>query len=196
MHKNPMSKGVDLSQLLEHWPRLLGPYLADRIRPIRFDRGISICEVSSAALIQEFSFVQREILAKLRLHSGGELIRSIQCVTQAAPRQQNHQQLEQITTAYTQRQKALSEQMTPSPLALWEEEQLRRYTQTIPDEKIRDKAQLFMQSLMQRQRVLEAKRWPHCSACQTYYEPMYTQCPYCNLFVFAKTDNEDETESC
>ena len=184
MHKHPMAKGVDLTQLLQHWPSLLGPYLADRIRPVRFDRGILVCEVSSAALIQEFSFLQREILSKLRLHSGGELIRSIQCVVQAAPRQQNTQQLDNITAAYVQRQRQFDTDTPSPPVALWEEEQLRRYASHISDDRIREKAQKFMHSLMQRQKYLEAKHWPHCDLCQTYFEPIYSQCPYCHLFIF------------
>lgn len=185
MRAYPITK-VDLARFLEQWPALLGPYLADRIRPVRIERGTLICEVSSAALIQEFSFLQREILAKLRLQNAGQLIRSIKCVTQTADWDKKHQQLDQITQAYAQRKQVLTENMIPSPLALWEEEQLRRYTQDIGDEKLREKAQRLMLLLMQRQRVLEAKNWPHCQGCQTYFEPMYTQCPYCHLFIFEK----------
>lgn len=194
MRAYPITK-VDLALFLEQWPTLLGPYLAERIRPVRIERGTLVCEVSSAALIQEFSFLQREILAKLRLQNAGQLIRNIKCVTQTADWDKKNQQLNHITEAFAQRKQALTENMTPSPLALWEEEQLRRYTQGIADEKLREKAQRLMLLLMQRQRVLEAKHWPHCNDCQTYYEPMYTRCPYCHLFVFEKETSYGSDEA-
>ena len=110
-------------------------------------------------------------------------------MTQTAPRQQNSQQLENITTAYAQRQRQFDNDIASPPVALWEDEQLRRYAAKITDDRIREKAQQFMHSLMQRQKYLEAKRWPHCDLCQTFFEPIYTQCPYCHLFIFEPESN-------
>ncbi len=185
LHHHPMSKGVDLNHLLQEWPNLLGTYLARRIHPVRFERGVLICQVSSPALIQEFSFVQDQILTKLRTYSGGELIRSIRCVTQVASRQQNHQQLEDIQQAYQQRQKQYNTSTEASPqLQAWEEELIRRQAASIPDDKLREKTEQVIQSLLRRQKYLKSRKWSNCERCQTYYEPIYTRCPYCHLFVF------------
>ena len=182
---NPMVKAGDITPLLQHWGQLLGPYLAERIRPVRFERGQLICQVSSPALIQEFSFVQREILAKLRLFSGGELIRSIKCVTQPGPRQQQSEELARIQTAQAQRENQY-QKMKETPLAPWEEELIRRQTRAISDTAMREQVERMLQAMTRRKKQLQSQNWPHCLTCQSFFEPVYTRCPYCHLFVFAE----------
>lgn len=165
-------------RLLERWPELLGDYLADRLIPVSFERGILVCQVMYSGLIQELQFLERDILGKLRLFEGGEGIRKLKLVAGVPLRKQDEHQLEKI-------EKARQQRMSPYHLkrglgaSASELARLERETLTIANPELRQRTQQLFQVMIQRQKQLQQQHWHVCQKCHTYYEPAYKYCPYC-----------------
>ena len=65
-------------QLMEEWPKLVGPQISGHARPGKVERKILFVYVTSSAWLQELtSFGQREILKKVQDNFGADRIRSI-----------------------------------------------------------------------------------------------------------------------
>lgn len=178
LRQHPMQEGLNMAGLLERWPELLGDYLADRLTPVTFERGTLVCQVMYSGLIQELQFLERDILAKLRLYEGGESIRKLKLVAGAPLRRQDEAQLVRIEKARQQRISPyqLQRASRPTPKEL---DRLERETGTISNPELRQRTQQLFQVMIQRQKQLEQQHWHVCQSCNTYYEPIYTSCPYC-----------------
>lgn len=178
LRQHPIQEGLNMARLLERWPELLGDYLADRLVPVSFERGTLVCQVVYSGLVQELQFLERDILAKLRLFDGGEGIRKLKLVAGAPLRKQDEHQLQQIEKARQQRMLPyhLKRAMAPSASEL---ARLERETTTISNPELRQRTQQLFQVMIQRQKQLQQQHWHVCQCCHTYYEPAYKVCPYC-----------------
>ncbi len=179
--ENHQSKqSFNLLNILKRWDDLLGPFLAAQITPVAYQKGVLICQVSHSTLIQELRFIEKDIINKLRFINGGEKIRALKLVVSAPNRRQDSEQLTQISTAFQQRYQSLCLPTTPVDLSVAETQQIYVESQIIQDEKLRIRSRKLIQALSKRQKQLAAKHWPVCTACQSYYEPLYRACPYCH----------------
>lgn len=178
LRQHPIQEGLNMARLLEHWPELLGDYLSDRLVPVSFERGTLVCQVLTSGLIQELQFLERDILGKLRLFEGGEGIRRLKLVAGAPLRKQDVQQLQQIEQARQQRMTPYRLSGTSRPSAS-EMARLEKETGTIANPELRQRTQQLFQVMIQRQKQLQQQKWHVCQNCSTYYEPVYTSCPYC-----------------
>lgn len=179
LRKHPIQEGLNMARLLDHWPELLGDYLAERLIPVSYERGTLVCQVLYSGLIQELQFLERDILGKLRLFDGGEGIQRLKLVAGAPLRRQDDGQLKQIEKARQQRMSPYkigrdTTRATPSELARLEKETL-----SISNPELRQRTQQLFQVMIQRQKQLQKEHWRVCQTCNTYYEPGYKQCPYC-----------------
>lgn len=178
LRQHPIQQGLNMAKLLESWPDLLGDYLAERLVPVTFDKGILVCQVVSSGLVQELQFLEADILSKLKLFEGGAKIRKLKLVAGNPMRKQDSQQLQQIEKARQQRLNAyhLVNSGRPSALDL---AQLEQQTEAITDPELRQKTSKLFQAMILRQKQLQAQKWQACKRCHTYYEPGYKECPYC-----------------
>lgn len=178
LQQHPQYQTFNLVHLLERWEELLGAFIARKMVPVAFDRGILVCQVSHSTLIQELSFLEGEILAKIRLFEGGEQIRSLRWVLSPPLRRQDAEQLKQIQQAHQQR---LTTYSIPSvrQISLQQEQAIQQQTSVISDQALRQHSTRFLRALARRQQQLKQQNWQVCLNCQSYYEPFYQHCPHC-----------------
>lgn len=179
MRSQKVRRGLNLGRLLEQWEDLLGHMLATRIIPVAFEKGVLTCQVSSSGLIQELSFLQTEILNKLRQFDSGKQINSIRLVSSDTLRTQNSADLDKITQVEKMHLKNyhLNQKVAVPD---WVRKQIEVDSGHINDESLRNKTQDLMLAIARRQQQLKLKQWKVCHHCQTYFEPDYSECPFCN----------------
>lgn len=172
--------GLNMAKLLESWQDLLGEYLATRLIPVSFEKGILYCQVQQSTLVQEFSFVEYKVLAKLKHIEGGSSIQGIRLVTRSPIRRQEKKALDKMSRAQAQHLNCLT--LRKSELI---DEQIQAsiesQTRSITDANLQHKAQKLMQAMARRQAELRQHNWKSCESCQSFFEPLYSVCPYCRL---------------
>lgn len=73
-------------RVLQQWPDVVGPVMAERSWPERFENGTVWVAVSGSAWAQELRFAEEAILAKLNEISGGRVyFRAIRCGVRPIP---------------------------------------------------------------------------------------------------------------
>lgn len=178
MNSQKMKQGLNLGRLLERWEELLGHMLSSRITPISYEKGILICKVSSSGLIQELSFLQTDILNKLRQIDEGKHIKGIRFVSSDTLRKQDPVDLDKIEQAgkthlknYDLNQSVLVPELT--------RQQIEMDTSGMRDEFLRNKTKDLLLAIARRQQQLKVKHWKTCHQCQSFFEPEYLECPFC-----------------
>jgi len=172
-------QGLNIGRLLERWEDLLGEMLASRITPISFEKGTLICQASSSGLIQELSFLQTEILNRLQQCDEGKYIKNIRLVSSDTLRMQDSEDLKKIDEAAKTHLKnyQLNQKVMVPDLIL---QQIDADTLDIKDEQLRKKTRALFLSIARRQLQLKVKEWKTCLQCQSFFEPEYRECPFCN----------------
>lgn len=179
LKKRPLQEGLNFTRLLERWSDLLGAYLAERMQPVEFERGVLVCLVVHSGFIQEVRFIEKEILKKLRLFEGGDCIKQLRWVTSAALRQQNVQDRSLIEQARISRE---SHHVLSMPALPWQaHRQISEQTAHIQDDALRLRLQGLFGKMATRQAALIQAHWRICEHCQSFFEPHFHSCPYCRM---------------
>lgn len=178
MHSKRIQQGLNFSRLIERWDDLLGDYLASRMVPVAYERGILTCRVSSSGLLQELAFLQNEILNKLQLFDEGRQIKELRLVASDVLRKQNTEDLNKMEQAAQQHLKNYHLK-TKINLPVWQQRQIESETANIQDAQLQQKTRTMLMAMARRQQQLKIQHWKVCEHCQTYFEPEYRHCPFC-----------------
>lgn len=177
LRHHPVKEGLNLANLIEKWPLLVGEYLSERLVPVAFEKGVLVCQVSFSALIQELQFLESDILAKLQNFDSNIKITKLKFVASAPYRKQHKSELSVIEKAHQQRK--FNYQIQSDKTLETRPEQFEKQTEKISDPQLRQQTHKLFAAIERRQKQLEAQKWKICYQCHTYYEPGYKQCPYC-----------------
>jgi predicted nucleic acid-binding Zn ribbon protein len=67
-------------RVVEEWPRLVGPRIAQRTRAVAFHEGTLRVEVEGSAWMHELSYLKHELIRKINRELGSERIRDVRFV--------------------------------------------------------------------------------------------------------------------
>ena len=172
-----LERDIELSyrqfnQILNQWSEIVGVFLADRMSPYCIERGILICYVHSSSLVQEISFLEAEILRKLKLYKFGLSIRAIRLTTHVNSKKNSSPSPPAVEKS------ACKES---SQLTLSESQRLEQTVSFIQDLVIRERTLRFLTALEIRQKNLIAQQFKCCKICHSFYKSELKECFYCNL---------------
>ncbi|PIQ26787.1 hypothetical protein COW36_00450 [bacterium (Candidatus Blackallbacteria) CG17_big_fil_post_rev_8_21_14_2_50_48_46] len=171
MHQLKDLKQDRLGLILERWVDIVGPFISERMEPIRIEEDRLICYVVSSSLLHEFSFLETDILRKLVNYPCGEGIKGIRLTTVKPP--SKHKPPEK-------RQKTQPIQLPPEKLNLREIHALEESVQIIKDQDTQARVLRLLKAMETRKKTLAFHHWKYCAHCQNYCEPRYKVCPICN----------------
>jgi predicted nucleic acid-binding Zn ribbon protein len=78
--KSPLADGFQRWRLESHWTVIVGETLGKHSRPIQYDRGTLIVEVTNSVWLNEIRFLLDEIRTKVNQHQGSNWVQRIQLV--------------------------------------------------------------------------------------------------------------------
>ena len=79
--KSPLSEGFQRYRLEQNWSQVVGASLGKYTRPVDFQGGLLVIEVSNASLLTELQFFRQEIISKVNTHVGKVWIHKIRFVS-------------------------------------------------------------------------------------------------------------------
>ncbi len=167
LRHHPIKEGLNLAHLIETWPQLVGEYLAERLIPVSFEKGVLICQVSFSALIQELQFLEPDILKKLQNFDGNVKIKKLKLVASAPYRKHHRAELNIIEKANQQRKFHYQIQSNASSIET-RPEQFEKQTEKITDPQLRHQTHKLFAAIERRQKQLAAQKWKICYQCNTY----------------------------
>jgi hypothetical protein len=168
-----------LLQILERWKDIVGPFIAERMQPIRIENNRLICFVTSSTLIQEFSFLEVDILRKLVQYAFARDIVGIRLTT---IQESQNPVTNYIEESWKQREKhfQLPEGVQ---LTLLEIEKLESATADISDPETKTRTFRLLKAMELRKKTLLKSDWVLCVQCQSFWEPGHGVCPYCQKLL-------------
>jgi len=177
--KNSKLRTNPLVQILEHWTDIVGPFIAERMQPIRIENNRLICYVTSSTLIQEFSFIEVDILRKMVQYSFARDIVGIRLTT---IQEYQNQESNYIETSWKKREKhfQLPEGVQ---LTLLEIQNLESATADIADPETKTRTFRLLKAMELRKKTLLKSDWLLCLQCQSFWEPGHQTCPYCQKIL-------------
>lgn len=78
--KSPLAGGFQRYKLEGQWAKIVGPTIAKHSRPIGYDRGRLVIEVTNSVWINEIRFLLDDIKAKVNAHMGHTWVHLIQLI--------------------------------------------------------------------------------------------------------------------
>jgi len=75
--KSPLASGFQRFKLEGQWAEVVGPTLAKQSRPVNYDRGTLIIEVTNSVWLNEVRFLLDEIKFKINRHMGHAWVEKI-----------------------------------------------------------------------------------------------------------------------
>jgi len=167
-----LKEGSILSQIQKEWPSVVGDYLATQLQPIQLQQGVLTCYSPSSALMQEVSYLEPQILMKLKAHPWARDIRSLRLTAQApVPVVQQQQEQQQMRDALQERSKAFQLEAKPVRVALRTEQAMQAAVQVIGDQEAQKRVLRFFRAVEKRRQTLLANDWKACSVCGNLTEP-------------------------
>lgn len=168
-----------LLQIAERWLEIVGPFIAKRMQPIRIENNRLICFVSSSSFLQEFSYIEADILKKLVQYSFARDIVGIRLTTVEEKRNADHNYLAE---SWKQREKHFQFSQD-EPLTLIELEELRTAVAKISDPETQARSFRLLKAMAQRKKNLLKSEWLLCTQCRSYWEPGHQTCPFCKKIL-------------
>lgn len=80
LSKMGFSERLRKQEAVASWPEIAGSILAEQTEALRIDRDTLVVKVHEAAWRQQLIFLKDELLEKLRVKLGGELIKDIRFI--------------------------------------------------------------------------------------------------------------------
>ena len=179
LRKNTLLKTNPLLQIVERWLEIVGPFIAERMQPIRIENNRLICFVSSSSFLQEFSYIEGDILKKLVQYPFSRDIVGIRLTTVEEKRNLGNHYL---TESWRQREKHFQFSQG-TPLTLTELEELRTAVAKISDPETQSRTFRLLKAMAQRKKNLLESEWLLCTQCQSYWEPGHKTCPFCKTIL-------------
>lgn len=78
--KSPLAGGFQRWKLESQWLEIVGPTLAKHSRPVQYDKGLLIIEVTNSVWLNEIRFLLEEIKLKVNQHQGYTWVDKIQLI--------------------------------------------------------------------------------------------------------------------
>jgi hypothetical protein len=78
--KSPLADGFQRFRLESEWPSIVGETIGKHSRPIQYDKGTLIVEVTNSVWLQEIRFFVDEIIFKVNKHKGHHWVDRIHLV--------------------------------------------------------------------------------------------------------------------
>ena len=75
-----VGQGVGQAQLVQAWPRVVGPAVAARTRALEVRDGVLVVEVADAVWAAQLRLLTPRLLASVRREAHGELVREVRLV--------------------------------------------------------------------------------------------------------------------
>lgn len=166
-----------MNGLLQNWAQIMGAFLAERIHPLRIEKEFLICSVTSSSLIQEMSFLETEIINKLRKYPFGRDIKGLRFTT---TEQKSLASAKKMVSAHNQNPLQNLEQR---PLTRIEIEHLQALASKMKEPAQQKRLFRLLKAFEQRKQTLIFHHWKHCVICHSFFEPEIQLCPYCNQLL-------------
>jgi hypothetical protein len=172
LKKYALKEGSLLGQIQAVWPSIVGDYLATQLQPIQFQQGILLCYSPSSALMQEVTYLEGQILTKLKTYPWAREIRALRLTVQApVPVAQQQQGQERMRDALTERSKSFHLEAKPVRVSLRTEQAMQAAVQVIGDNEAQKRVLRFFRAVEKRRQTLLANDWKACPVCGNLTEP-------------------------
>lgn len=172
LKKYDLKEGSVLNQVQKAWPSLVGEYLATQLQPIQLQQGVLVCYSPSSALMQEVTYLEPQILTKMKVYPWAKEIRSLRLTAQApVPVAQQQQEQHRMRDALRERSKAFHLEAKPVRVALRTEQAMQAAVQVIGDQDAQKRVLRFFRAVEKRRQTLLANDWKACLVCGNLTEP-------------------------
>ena len=163
------------SELAYHWRELVDKTISDKMKPVKFERGILYVAIESSAYKDQLKFLEDDIIDTINEKFGETIVRSI-CPALAF--QISNTSPDKNSSPSIEKPKPTPEDMTLS------EEEIQRceeQAQKVSNEKLRETALQTLLSQAKVQKFRLANGWHKCLKCDVLCAPEEIFCEVCKI---------------
>ena len=163
------------SELAYHWRELVDKTISDKMKPVKFERGILYVAIESSAYKDQLKFLEDDIIDAINENFGETIVRSI-CPAPAF-------QVAEMPPDKNSSPSIEKPKPTPEDMILSEEEIQRceEQAQKVSNEKLRETALQTLLSQAKVQKFRLANGWHKCLKCDVLCAPEEIFCEVCKI---------------
>jgi predicted nucleic acid-binding Zn ribbon protein len=164
-------------RIMDLWPEVVGPTVAERSRPVKCHDGVLTVAVSSSVWLQQLTMMRQEIVRLFAERIGKGAITEIDFTSRGWSEWHEDPILPVL------KPRTLAKLSLGATLPDRQQQHLEAAVREIPDEGLRERAARMIAKAQLRQEALKAKGWKPCGQCGELHDRGKPLCIVCETAV-------------